>query len=173
MLLFIQYITVAFKHVCIWWLINIGEFGCYLPNSPDPRTGNLYVTQYYTLSVDSINQRTLNMFYQSRLMTLGQTQPAVVHWCTTCSIFDATVVPRGLLNWICARSKPLRTRSIRFVDDWWTCFTRCQLLYPLRANWITWWANWLLCYGMHQRKLSNVPGVWRAPARTWSDIVLL
>ena len=58
---------------------------------------------------------------------------------------------------------------IRFVDDWWTWFIGSQLLYSLKDNWITLCCNWLLCYGMHRGKLSNLPGAWLPPLN-WYQI---
>lgn len=84
--------------------------------------------------------------------------------------------PQEFLNWICTCNKTLRKCSIRFLDDWWTWFIGSQLLYSLRANWITLWGNWLLCYGMHHSKLSKLPGAWLPPpnrVRQRSDIALL
>lgn len=66
--------------------------------------------------------------------------------------------PQEFLNWICTCSLSLRRWSIRFLDDWWTRFIGSQLLYSQKDNWITLWGNWLLCYGMHHGKLSNLPG---------------
>lgn len=66
--------------------------------------------------------------------------------------------PEEFLNWICTCSESLRRCSIRFPDDWWTRFIGSQLLYSLRDNCITPWGNWLLCYGMHQGELSDLPG---------------
>lgn len=78
-------------------------------------------------------------------------------------------IPQEFLNRICTCSKPLRRCSIRFLDDWWTRFIGSQLLYSLRANWITLWCNWLLCYGMHHGKLSNPPAA-RLPLPNWDQI---
>lgn len=61
-------------------------------------------------------------------------------------------------NWICAWSRSLKGCSIRFLDDWWTWFIESQLLYSQWANWVTLWANWLLCYGMHDRQATWTPG---------------
>lgn len=77
--------------------------------------------------------------------------------------------PQEFLNWICTRSLSQRRCSIRFLDDWWTRFIGSQLLYAQRDNWITPWGNWLLCYGMHQGKLSNLPGAWKPPLN-WDQI---
>lgn len=66
--------------------------------------------------------------------------------------------PQEFLNWICTCSESLQRCSIRFPDDWWTRFIGSQLLYSLRDNCITPWGNWLLCYGMHQGELSDLPG---------------
>lgn len=76
--------------------------------------------------------------------------------------------PQEFLNWICTCSLSLRRCSIRFLDDWWTRFIGSQLLYSQRDNWITLWGNWLLCYGMHHGKLSNLPGARKPP--NWDQI---
>lgn len=77
--------------------------------------------------------------------------------------------PQEFVNWICTCSLSLRRCSIRFLDDWWTRFIGSQLLYAQRDNWITLWGNWLLCYGMHHGKLSNLPGAWNPPLN-WDQI---
>lgn len=66
--------------------------------------------------------------------------------------------PQDFLKWICTCSKSQRRCSIRFPDDWWTRFIGSQLLYSLRDNCITLRGNWLLCYGMHQGELNDLPG---------------
>lgn len=81
--------------------------------------------------------------------------------------------PQEFLNWICTCSLSLRRCSIRFLDDWWTRFIGSQLLYSQRDNWITLWGNWLLCYGMHHGKLSNLPGAQKTSSKLRSDIMLL
>lgn len=60
--------------------------------------------------------------------------------------------PQEFLNRICTWSYSLKGCSIRFLDDWWTWFIESQLLYSQWNNWVTLWANWLLCYGMHHGK---------------------
>lgn len=82
-------------------------------------------------------------------------------WRTTCYNFlKPHSSPEESLNRVCTYcSQPSEIRSIRFPDDWWTWIIGSQLLYPLRANWITLRGHWLLCYGMHHGKLSNLlPG---------------
>lgn len=65
--------------------------------------------------------------------------------------------PQEFLNRICTWSCSLKGSSIRFLDDWWTWFIESQLLYSQWDNWVTLWANWLLCYGMHHGKATWSP----------------
>lgn len=81
--------------------------------------------------------------------------------------------PQEFSNQICTWSYSLKGYSIRFLDDWWTCFIESQLLYSQWDNWVTLRPNWLLCYGMHHSKLSKLPGAWTASPKLRSDIMFL